>query len=292
MATLQQIPTVPGTMVSFKNILVATDFSRYSDNAFEYAWFLAQQYGSKVYAAHVFPTYALATHAEMTEAKNKLAKLVLKLEKQKIASEAVMGEGPIVSFLQNFSVEKNIDLIVAGTHGSTGIERLVLGSVAEEIVRSADCPVLTVGPKVPRTKLSSIDFGRIMYATDFSPESANAVPYVISLAEKFKAFTYLVHVLPKGINSSKQEKEKMTSYFTKELQKLVPQDWDNWSKPLAIVEEGDAVKEIEALAKGREADLIVMGAKKASATASHFRAGLAYLLMAQAKCPVLTLHTR
>ena len=292
MATLQQMPTVPSTRVSFKNILVATDFSQYSDNAFEYALFLAQQYGSNVYAAHVFPPYALPNHAEMTEAKSKLAKLVLRLEKQKVAGEAVMGEGPIVSFLQNLSAEKNVDLIVAGTHGCTGIERLVLGSVAEAIVRSADCPVLTVGPKVPKSKLGSIDFGRIMYATDFSPESANAVPYVISLAEKFKAFTYLVHVLPKGTASSKQAKETMTAYFTKELQKLVPQDWDNWSTPLAIVEEGDAVKEIEALAKGREADLIVLGAKKASATSSHFRAGLAYSLMAHAKCPVLTMHTR
>ena len=292
MATQLQMPTMPSTRISFRNILVATDFSRYSDNAFEYALFLAQQYGSKVYAAHVFPTYALPRHAEMTEAKSKLEKLVARLEKQEIAGEAVMGEGSIVSFLQNFSTEKNIDLIVAGTHGCAGIKRLVLGSVAEEIVRSADCPILTVGPKVPRTKLGSIDFGRIMYATDFSPESANAVPYVISLAEKFKAFTYLVHVLPKGTTGSKQAKEQMTAYFTKELQKLVPLDWDNWSTPLAIVEEGDAVKEIEALAKGREADLIVLGAKKASATASHFRAGLSYTLMAHAKCPVLTLHTR
>ncbi len=291
MATLRQIPVLQGTRVSFKNILVATDFSTYSENALRYAIFLAQEYGAKICVAHVFPTYALATRAEMGEAKGKLQQLLSNLENHNIECEAILGEGVIGSFLLKLSREKKIDLFIAGTHGSKGIERLVLGSVAEEIVRNADCPVLTVGPKVPRMKVNAIDIARIMYATDFSTEAADAVPYVISLVERFKCFTYLVHVLPKGIEKNKEVKEKLMQHFQPQLQKLIPNDWDNWTSPLAIVEEGEAAKEIQALAEWRQADLIVLGAKKAPETTTHFRAGLVYQLMANAKCPVMTLHT-
>ena len=89
-----------------------------------------------------------------------------------------------------------IDLIVLGSHGKHGLKKLVLGSAAEQIFRHADCPVLTVGPKVVAPGPGEVAFKHILFATDFSAGSLRALPYALSLAEENQARLALLHVTP------------------------------------------------------------------------------------------------
>src|SRR3954466_10436146 len=103
--------------VGFKNILVATDFSSFSDNALRYAMFLAAKYQSRICLAHAFPPFALATGAEMRDAKRNLQELLTRVESRNIECEAVLGEGAVGETLLKLSRDKKIDLIITGTHG-------------------------------------------------------------------------------------------------------------------------------------------------------------------------------
>ena len=78
----------------------------------------------------------------------------------------------------------NADMIVLGTHGRTGAQKVLLGSAAEEIFRRARVPVLTIGPSVRKNIHNGAHFNRVLFATDFTPESLAAAPYAVSFAEE------------------------------------------------------------------------------------------------------------
>jgi nucleotide-binding universal stress UspA family protein len=119
----------------------------------------------------------------------------------KAAEEAAKIEAEQQTLWSNLAKaiqEKKIDLIVMGTRGRSGVGKFLLGSSAEEVFRQAPCPVLTVGPHSPAK--APHEFTRIVFATDFSPESVAALPYAVSLAQECQAHLTLLHVVaePKG----------------------------------------------------------------------------------------------
>jgi len=80
--------------------------------------------------------------------------------------------------------DRNIDLIVLGTHGRTHARKLLLGSIAEEILRRSSVPVLTVGPHVQKNTITSGAFHSVLFATDFSKACEAAAPFAVSLTEE------------------------------------------------------------------------------------------------------------
>src|SRR6516162_6794941 len=112
--------------------------------------------------------------------------------------EFIIREGDIWTELDGVIRQKNVDLVVVGTHGRGTLEKLLLGSVAEQIFRHADCPVLTVGPHSRQE--SPLENGREMrpflFATDFSVHSVHALPHAVSFANHFKAKLCFLHVAP------------------------------------------------------------------------------------------------
>lgn len=142
-----------------KKILLPTDLSPASISAFKYAKSLAEKYGASIYILHVLENIpVLAIHAldltleriekNMTEnAKIQLEKIVKENLKTKNKVQIFIRKGVVDDEIVKFADEKKIDLIVMGTHGRTGIEYTLLGSIAEKIVRKAKCPVLTVKPE-------------------------------------------------------------------------------------------------------------------------------------------------
>ena len=143
-----------------KKILLPTDLSSASISAFEYAKSLAEKYGATIYVLHVLENIppVLAIHSldltierlekNMEEnAKNQLEKIVKESLKTKNKVQTFIRKGVVDHEIVKFAEEKKIDLIVMGTHGRTGIELTILGSIAEKVVRKAKCPVLTVKPR-------------------------------------------------------------------------------------------------------------------------------------------------
>src|SRR5207253_8430827 len=191
------------TRITLKNILFATDFSPAADLAALIAIQIARPYGAKVYGVHVnrFDDYtaaapnAWAAMAEAAEQETKEDARRLNAQLQGIEHEVVVGEGKIWEVMSDLIERKEIDLVVLGTRGRTGIGKTLFGSVAEEILRQSPCPVLTVGPHTNPWSDEYAKMREILYATDLATDTPIAAPYAISLAQENQAHLVLLHVM-------------------------------------------------------------------------------------------------
>ena len=166
-----------------------------------------------------------------------------------------------------------------------------LGSVAEDIVRQASCPVLTVGPHLPSEPPREGRFREILYATDFSAESLGALPYAISLGQEHEAHLTLLHVMAKSGASDFIPPDQVEASAVQQMQNLVPEKGDLWCEPSYAVAEGKPAEKILEVARERKSDLIVLGVRKPKGIpggATHLPIAVAHKVIARALCPVLT----
>lgn len=143
--------------IGIESILVATDFSPHSDYALKYATQLARGLRARIVLLHVIePLHISITDtlniAQHDEALRMIAQTLLEnaraaLQEQKVEAETRLARGIPYREILHQSKEDDVDLIVLGTHGRTGLEHFVLGSVAERIVRLSDRAVLTLKPR-------------------------------------------------------------------------------------------------------------------------------------------------
>lgn len=284
--------------VSVRRILLATDFSQSAEKAATYARAVARRYGSKVDLAHVFDPATIENYGEAVvgvvasdrreEAKAILVNLAHRFQAAGVDAEAKSLEGHFPArLLLGLAREDEVDLIVAGTEARSGLERLVLGSTAEELVRAAECPVLTVGPGVASAEEVPFHPQRILYATDLRPDSAKSAVFALSFAQEHGAHLYLCHVVDDPLASPEQRRRQFHEFQTR-LRHLVPDSSFDWCTPQCVVAEGEAIEEILKLAAGVNADLIVVGAHRGSGWRSHLERGFVPSLLASATCPVLS----
>jgi nucleotide-binding universal stress UspA family protein len=199
-------------------------------------------------------------------------------------NQIIFQAGDIWPTLAEVIEEKLVDLLVLGTHGRTGLEKVLLGSVAEEIFRQALCPVLTVGPHSSLRPKNAAELNRILYATDFSPESPAAAPIAVSLAREHRAQLILLHSM---------EGTGEVSVLRHALRDLVPFGADLRCQPECVVERGAPANKILEVSEGHGADIIVLGVHGADghlARITHFVNSDAYKIVTQAKCTVLTVR--
>jgi len=294
----------PSVRIGLKRILVATDFSPLSQRAMDYASSFARRYESTIIAAHVISPAMYATPSTAVlygaldplpyldgvrrELQRRLDELTVRAMESGVECQSVLVEGGISEEIKRLVEDRDIDLLVVGTHGAERWNRLVMGSVAESLVHNATCPVLTVGPKVFRRPKFEVSLNHILYATDFSAEATHAAPYALSLAQEFGAKITLVHVLPPELRSN-ADRDQLTEHFRDELERLVPRAAQDWCEPEFVLEFGGSVQAIVELAEQRAADLIVLGTRKSSAgVLTYFKSGVAYHIMCRAECPVFT----
>jgi nucleotide-binding universal stress UspA family protein len=289
--------TTPATklvhpQISLKNILYATDFSRYSDAALPFALSLARKYGSRIFAVHIITVTPFPSTPETQAVRAVAAQAVREAHEtmervqarcKAIPHEALIRKGEIWSELAKIAKEKEIDMIVCGTHGRTGVNKILLGSVAENIYRHAPCPVLMAGPNVAAEPESLGDIHTILYPTDFTAESLAAVPYAVSLAKENQARLYLLHVTEVPISPAVEEE------VAGHLRDLVPRDAELSCAPKAFVEIGEPAEKITELAEELMVDLIVLGPRRTPRFpgSSHLPATASYVV-SRAICPVLT----
>ena len=284
--------------VSVRTILLATDFSVVAEKAASYARSVARRYGSRVELAHVLDPASLENYGEAVvgvvisdrreAAKEILATLTRQFQAAGIEAEAKSLEGHFpAKLLLGLAREDDVDLIVAGTEAKSGLERLVLGSTAEQLLRAATCPVLTVGPKVAPADDAPFHPQRILYATDLASDSADSAVFALSFAQEHGSHLYLCHVVDDPLASPEQRRHQFHA-FQARLKHLVPQASYDWCTPQFVVAEGEATEEILKLAAGLNADLIVVGAQRRSGWRSHLERGVVPSLLASATCPVLS----
>jgi len=263
--------------VAFKNIMYATDFSSVSERSVTYAIEIARRYRAMLHVAHV--TSGKKLTAFCSEAKAKLEEQL-----QSVPHEWIFQEGEVWPTLSDLIRVKQADLLVLGTHGRSGIEKVMMGSVAETIFREADCPVLTVGPKIKAQSPHAAELTLILYATNFSPESLVAAPYAISLAQEQRAQLILLNCLDDRAGDARA--------MLQTLGQLVPFGTDLRCEPICVVERGPHGRKILDVSEGHGADLLVLGIEGRSKLVQelNFHHSELYKIVAQATCPVLTVR--
>lgn len=278
-------------------ILLATDVSASSQLAAAYAKALAHRFSSTVELTHIVDLsvaeasdstlIGLAIDERRREGKEGLERLTREFPKNRTQikeAEALSVPEAILASAH----DSKADLIVMGTASKHGFKKLILGSTAESVIRRATCPVLTVGPHVAAPSHDPLAFQTIVYATDFSQQAAKAAAYAFSFAQDSGAHLYLCYVL--GVHKPKDsEKPLLQASFERSLKQLIPPSAYDWCSPECVVEHGDSAEAILGLAERVHADLIVLGARKATFWLKYVETGLTPSILAGAKCPVLTI---
>lgn len=301
-------------VVGVKNVLFATDFSATSEAALPYAAAICRRFGSTLHIVHILSDAGLlmmtggVDYVSMgtiyedahTEAKEKIEEVALRV-----------GDIPHYGYVRHGLAWKNlvtlvqdhaIDLIVVGTHGRSGFGKLLLGSVAESILRHVPCPVLTIGPevcghaKLPPLQASrrdvapaDLDIREILFATNFAPNTVRGARAAVLLAEEFRSRLTLMHVIEdySGLASRPGPIEE----GLRKLQDLIPAGANLQYTPERTMEFGSAPERILKVAADREADMIVLGARPAGEVGTtHMPWSTAHDVLAHAHCPVLTVR--
>jgi nucleotide-binding universal stress UspA family protein len=223
-----------------ENVLFLTDFSEPSEAALPFAVAIAREYGAKVHALHVLtptpyvystPDWTVATIGGQEESAQ-IARVGAQLAG--LPHETMIERGfegwPT---LEQAVGRCEADIIVLGTHGRTGAQKFILGSVAEEIFRRSSVPVLTIGPGVHSGRHNGAEFHRVHFATDFTPESLIAAPYAISVAQENQARLLLLRVI-RDLHHPILGESSIANVMFK-LNELVPKDVELWCSPETVV---------------------------------------------------------
>lgn len=297
-------------MARFRQILCPIDFSDFSRHALNHARAIAGQHASTLTLLHVCPLtavpYALGlpvvpasvpTPVDLRALVESMRHFAGTEAGTSVATQFEIGEGDAASEILDRAAAMPSDLIVMGTHGRSGFERLVLGSVTEKVIRKATCPVLTV-PR-PMEDVAPADFTRILCAIDFSDTSLRALEYALSLMQDTGAHLTLVHVVevsPAPVVEGDLEERALGAYVSaaaharaERLQRMIPENLTPHRCVETVVAIGSAHREILRIAAERASNVIVLGAHGFGVTHLLFGSA-AHHIVRQAHCPVLTVR--
>jgi nucleotide-binding universal stress UspA family protein len=199
-------------------------------------------------------------------------------------------EGNIWPELAKLIKEHEIDLVITATHGRGNLQKVLIGSVAEEIFRQADCAVLTVGPRVKDEPAPEAEPKNILFATDFGAGAEKAAAHAFWLAQEHGARVTMLHVIQEVTAFTEESVRTQREFNVEKLQRLVPEGAENWCKPVFRATFGAAAEEILTMARETNADLIVLGAKARKSLAGHAPFTIAYNVVTKPRCPVLTVR--
>ena len=301
--------------IGIRNVLFATDFSEASEAALPYAAAFSKHLGSQIHLAHVLPDVKFlrpgapdaAVFGPIYEDANSTAQEKMRrLSKRlyKLPHEACVRHGEIAQVVFDMVRELEIDLVIAGTHGRTGLGRLIMGSVAEEILQQATCPVLTVGPNVVGASVRNLArvereaspaparIHDVLFATDFRGESNRAAVMAASLAVAFDATFGILHVID-DYGDRMSEEPGPVDVALRKMRDLLPEEVDSSLKSEFLAQFGVPAESILQTAAERESGLIVLGAGSAD---GHLKAStrpgtaVAHRIVVGANCPVLTVR--
>jgi nucleotide-binding universal stress UspA family protein len=297
-------------MVHIQKILFPTDFSDISSAALGHALMLAHCFDAALTMLHAASSNETAKDLRFPEVNpaadefedtlaDQLAQIIGAEPSRKLRLERVVhhNQDPIQEIC-NFSSSNNIDLIIMGTHGRTGLRHLLSGSVAENVVRHASCPVMTVRAcKEPAEVAPYFD---ILVPVDFSPYSQKALRYGRTLAQAFEANLHLLHVLDQPIHPAHYGLgDDLLMRLNPEVQRRSQEEMERLVSQLGAevkcqthVREGRAYSEIVRFVQEEECDLVVMGTHGLSGLEHFLLGGTTEKVMRHASCPVLAVKLK
>ncbi|HEV2177566.1 MAG TPA: universal stress protein [Terriglobia bacterium] len=294
-------------MMKIERIVCPVDFSEYSTKAYDYAYSLAKHYRAKLFLEHVvqplqvpYPYYAFpeATVNDVYwnvsgDAEKRLKDLATSRVWNGLQPEWVVQKGFVPDTILEFAEQQSANLIVMGTHGRRGIDRVTMGSVTEKVLRKARCPVLAVRKPAhdfvnPEEGRDPVRLRRILLATDFSDYALRALDYGFSLAMEYNAELTLMHVL-EDVPAS-PDLQTATKEAISRLENPIPQDARNWCSIKSVVRIGKPYQEIIQLALEAQSDLVILGVRGRNALDLALFGSTTHRVIQLGSCPVLAVH--
>jgi len=289
--------TVP-IEISLKNILVATDFSAASLAALNCVIPIARRFNSTVHIVHVIhPREIVIASSAANSENNQEAHMdvqrqfeLLETAVRTVSHRTWLREGQVSEAIEDLVQSQHIDLVAVGASGKSKLKKFFLGSVAEEIIRTATCPVLTVGPQASSTNCCD-PLTQLLYVTHFWEESHCGLQYAIRLAIQYKSGLLLLHVIEQ--DEPKQSDHEWLKEYRRILRNLLPEcAGDLLVEPVLRVEVAkNSTARILQVADEIGADLIIMDVRPEEPWATHLRDKVSEII-SRASCPVLTARTK
>jgi nucleotide-binding universal stress UspA family protein len=279
-------------------ILFATEIPA-NEKALNFAVAQARDFGAHLILFHAYDTlvvsaseasgvryydYEAAARIEITH----LEPLAQKVRDQGISCEIVVRPGLAADQILAYLRERPIDRVVMGTHAPGPLGKLLVGSVAEAVLRSAPVPVMTIGPDAVDGTFRRYETRTILCALRMIGTSPAVARFAVEVARQHKAKLILQHVVEPQERAHAEEK-RTVEQGEAEMLHLVPEELRGDVQIEPIIVPGDATEELLYQSRAQQADLIILGAHAASALAAVTRQGVVYKVLAHAHCPVLTL---
>jgi nucleotide-binding universal stress UspA family protein len=201
-------------------------------------------------------------------------------------------QGTAADSILALSEAQEVDLIVMGTHGRRGFDRLMVGSVTERVLRKASCPVLAVHKPSPdflsSREQDPVHLNRILFCTDFSENSQQALGHAISLTAEYNAELTLLHVLEDIPGSSSIEEATATAM--ERLDKLISPERPKAGRIKTMVRVGSPYQQIIQLALEARTDMVIMAVRGRGALNLAVFGSTTYRVIQLGSCPVLAVR--
>lgn len=294
-------------MIELRRILCPVDFSDCARRALDQALALARWSGAGVTVLHVAAAAAEADAADHEGPDRELRRFLEAHGAPGVALDAAVARGPAAAAILDHAVASRADLLVLGTRGRSGWKRLVLGSVAEQVLRAAPCPVLTVPPGQPEAVPATPALYReILCPVDFSDASVDALQFAAALVEGGGGRVTVAHVLGHDLRSTPElydtalsdrglsdaaYRERRIAHVRERLREIVP-GAAAACRVEALGPGGAPAREILRLAAAQQSDLIVLGIRPRSGADLLVLGSTTHDVLREASCAVLTVCER
>jgi nucleotide-binding universal stress UspA family protein len=295
--------------VAVTHVLCPVDFSAISQHALDHASAIAYRNGATVTMLHVFatlPTMDLPPLVLSDEDRERLirdmrqmaARVPARVPLDFRVSEAGYVHDEILAQLD----QTHADLLVLGTHGRSGFQRLFLGSVTEKVIRTATCPTLVVPPRAPDVAPDApVRFRRVLCPVDFSESSLRAIAYAVNVAEQSDAKLRLLHVVEAPVVLNQEPSVTTPSLLAaraatganarRHLHELVPERAQAYCTVDSVVAERRGYDEILRQVAELQADLVVMGVHGRGVVDRLLFGSTTHHVIRAAVCPVLIVRS-
>lgn len=300
-------------MIAFTHILCPVDFSETSDRALVHAVALAGWYDARLTVLHVMPppgayvspvaglgdgAIVVPELPSPDEVRQVLARHVEAAGGAARTPDLVVTEGRTHDAITSQAAALGADLLVIGTHGRSGFDRLLLGSVAEKVMRTAACPVLSVPPLAPGAS-PQVLFRQILCPTDFSPASQRALALALELGRQAGGRVTALHAIEYFDSEEPCEhvdfdirayRKYLLEQVRARLHAQIGDQPPTWCEVDEVLVINRAYREILDRAAALPADLIVMGTQGHGRLETMLYGSTTQHVVRQATCPVLTVR--
>ena len=297
-------------MFNINNILFPTDFSRCAGQALPYALYFTAKYNATLHMLHGIVLHGTGPDAPDSQIYNVKA-VFEQLKENAVAQMTTNIKGHDVEDLDirqvqdraisatelilDYSDQHAIDMIVMGTHGRRGLGHALLGSVAEEVVRSAACPVLTIREQKQRKPLEKIE--RILVPFDYSKHAKTALEYAKEIAVLYNARLELLYVFEEVIYPRFYDSgDSLNDHIEANARKALESTYQETKGPDAdysihILGSRYIAYEILNFLSDNDIDLVVMATHGMSGIQRFLLGSVAEKVVRRAPCPVFTVKS-